>query len=247
MAARPTPTTAPKRLPADAWPAIGVLSESRRREAYDFVVAQNGPVTRDEVSAALSMTRSLAAFHLDKLAGAGLLATSFRRPADRVAGPGAGRPSKLYEASDLEISVSIPPRRYDILGRIMAKAIGSINNRSDGAATAARRIARQEGFDVGQQHTTTGRKSTKKLVAAVSDTLAQYGYEPRTQTSSILLVNCPYRALVDVAPRLVCDINENFVAGVIAGLRADEVVAAELCGPIGSNCCVRIRPVRSGD
>jgi predicted ArsR family transcriptional regulator len=242
MAARRNPTAIPKRQPGGAWPAIGMLSEFRRREAYDFVVAQGRPVTRDEVSAGVSMTRSLAAFHLDKLADAGLLSTSFRRPADRVSGPGAGRPSKLYEASALEIDVSIPPRRYDVLGRIMAKALASSNDRSDGTTTAARRVAREEGVDVGRQHTATGRTSKRKLRTAVNETLAQYGYEPRTQGTSILLSNCPYRALVDVTPRLICELNENFVTGMIAGLAADEVVAAELCGPIDNNCCVRIRP-----
>jgi predicted ArsR family transcriptional regulator len=109
---------------------------------YDYVVTKDTPVTRDEVSAGLSMTRSLAAFHLDKLADAGLLSTSFSRPADRASGPGAGRPSKLYSISDLEIDISIPPRRYDIAGRILARAIAGFNGRSDGAAAAARRIAR---------------------------------------------------------------------------------------------------------
>jgi predicted ArsR family transcriptional regulator len=222
-----------------------MLSESRRRDAYNFVVGQERPVSRDEVSAALAMTRSLAAFHLDKLAGAGLLSTSFQRPSDRVSGPGAGRPSKLYTASDLEIDVSIPPRRYDVLGRIMAKAISANNDSSHGVAAGARRIARDEGFDIGRQHAAAGRTSKKKLVMAVAGTLARFGYEPRTQKSSVLLANCPYRALVDVAPRLICELNENFVSGVIAGLDADGVVTAELCGPIDNNCCVRIHPAAS--
>jgi predicted ArsR family transcriptional regulator len=242
MTARGNQVAVPQRDSGGAWPAIGALSEPRRREAYDFVVAQDGPVTRDDVSAALSMTRSLAAFHLDKLADAGLLATSFRRPADRAPGPGAGRPSKLYEISNLEIDVSIPPRRYDIIGRIMARAIVALDDRSDGVAAAARRIARKEGLNVGQQHTATARMSKKKLLAALTEILALCGYEPRTHTSSIVLANCPYHALVDVAPGLICELNENFVAGLISGLGGDAVVAAELCGPMDGNCCVRVRP-----
>jgi predicted ArsR family transcriptional regulator len=241
MAVRRNPAAVPKRVPAGAWSAIGMLSESRRREAYDFVVTQGRPVTRDEVCAGVSMTRSLAAFHLDKLADAGLLTTSFRRPSDRPPGPGAGRPSKLYEISDLEIDLSIPPRRYDIIGRIMARAIAAIDDRSDGAAAAARRIAREEGVNVGRQNTVTGRTSKKKLRKAVIETLTESGYEPRTQKSSIVLANCPYHALVDVAPRLICELNENFVSGVISGLGGDDVVAAELCGPMDGNCCVRVR------
>jgi predicted ArsR family transcriptional regulator len=229
---------------ASAWPAIGVLSEPRRREVYDFVVAKDEPVTRDEVSVGLSMTRSLAAFHLDKLADAGLLSTSFSRPADRASGPGAGRPSKLYGISDLNIDVSIPPRRYDIAGRIMARAIAGFNGRSDGAAAAARRIAREEGLGVGQQYPATGRKSKKKVLSTVKDALTVCGYEPRINGSTVLLSNCPYHALVDVAPRFVCELNESFVGGVLTGLGGDGVVEAELCGPMDGNCCVRVRSAK---
>ena len=40
--------------------------------------------------------RSLAAFHLEKLAEAGLLETSFSRRAERAGGPGAGRPNSRF-------------------------------------------------------------------------------------------------------------------------------------------------------
>jgi predicted ArsR family transcriptional regulator len=241
MAMRRKPAANPAGTRSSAWPAIGVLSEPRRREVYDFVATKDEPVTRDEVSAGLSMTRSLAAFHLDKLADTGLLDTSFSRPADRAAGPGAGRPSKLYTISDLELDLSIPPRRYDTAGRIMARAIGSFNGRSDGAAAAARRIAREEGLGVGKQYTPTGRRSKKKVLATVKDALNDCGYEPRIDGTSVLLSNCPYHALVDVAPKFVCELNENFVAGVLTGLGGDGVVEAELCGPMDGNCCVRVR------
>jgi predicted ArsR family transcriptional regulator len=240
MVVRRKSAATPRGASASAWPAIGVLSEPRRREVYDYVSAKDAPATRDEVSAGLSMTRSLAAFHLDKLADAGLLSTSFSRPADRASGPGAGRPSKLYAVSDLEIDVSIPPRRYDIAGRIMARAIAGFNGRSDGAAAAARRIAREEGLGVGQQYPTTGRKSKKKVLSTVKDALTECGYEPRINGSTVLLSNCPYHALVDVAPRFVCELNESFVGGVLTGLGGDGVVEAELCGPMDGNCCVRV-------
>jgi predicted ArsR family transcriptional regulator len=247
MVVRRKTVATPADASGNAWPVIGVLSEPRRREAYDFVAANDAPVTRDAVSTGLSMTRSLAAFHLDKLADAGLLSTSFSRPADRVSGPGAGRPSKLYAVSDLEVDVSIPPRRYDIAGRIMARAIAGFNGRSDGAAAAAQRIAREEGLGVGQQYTATGRKSRKKLLSTVKDALTVCGYEPRVNGATVLLSNCPYHALVDVAPKFVCELNESFVGGVLTGLGGDDVVEAELCGPMDGNCCVRIRAVGRAD
>ena len=108
-------------LASNSWPLVAVLSEPRRREVYDFVAAHDTAVTRDDVAQGLSIERALAAFHLDKLADAGLLEVSFGRPAGRMGGPGAGRPSKLYVLSDAEVEISVPRRRYDIAGRILLR------------------------------------------------------------------------------------------------------------------------------
>ena len=93
MALRRKPPRTEAGASRDAWPALALLAEPRRREVYDFVATRDEPVTRDEVSSGVPMTRPLAAFHLDKLAEAGLLDVTFSRP-DNRAGPGAGRPSK---------------------------------------------------------------------------------------------------------------------------------------------------------
>ncbi|HEX5016726.1 MAG TPA: helix-turn-helix domain-containing protein, partial [Actinomycetes bacterium] len=59
------------------------------------LVRERGWVSRDEAAEALDVARSVAAFHLDKLADAGLLEVKYERTSGRT-GPGAGRPAKLY-------------------------------------------------------------------------------------------------------------------------------------------------------
>lgn len=232
---------------AGAWSALAVLTEPRRRELYDFVAMQDRPVSRDDVADALDMTRSLAAFHLDKLADAGLLEATFQRPAGRVAGRGAGRPSKLYQVSGKQVDVSIPPRRDDVAGRIMARAIAASAARRGGdAASMAMRIAEQDGRAVGAAHAGTGRPSTKAALAAAEETLADCGYEPTRDGQIVRLRNCPFHALVEVAPRLVCELNECFISGVVEGLGGDNAVEAELCGPVDGDCCVIVRPKSRG-
>ena len=71
--------------------ALAALDEPLRRRVYRYVIAQGSPVGRDEAAAALGVARSVAAFHLDRLAKVGLLDVEYRRPPGR-AGPGAGRP-----------------------------------------------------------------------------------------------------------------------------------------------------------
>ncbi|MEV4538720.1 helix-turn-helix domain-containing protein [Asanoa sp. NPDC049518] len=51
--------------------AIGALREPARRAVYEFVVSRAEPVSRNEVAEGVGIGRTLAAFHLDKLAEAG--------------------------------------------------------------------------------------------------------------------------------------------------------------------------------
>jgi predicted ArsR family transcriptional regulator len=235
----------------DTWPALSVLSEPRRREVYDFIAMQERPASRDDVVEGLGMTRSLAAFHLEKLVDAGLLETSFRRSPDRAPGPGAGRPSKLYAVSDRKLDLSLPPRRYDLAGRIMARAIAaSAARRTESAAALAMRIAEEEGREVGAAHAASGRPSSSRTLAAAEDALAACGYEPTLDGSSVRLRNCPFHSLVEVAPRLVCELNESFVSGMLDGIGGDGTVEAELCGPVDGDCCVVVHTkarARRGD
>jgi len=100
--------------------ALAALTDGVRRAAYRAVLAAGtGPVGRDEVAEALGVGRTLAAFHLDKLADAGLLEVSYARRTGRT-GPGAGRPAKLYRASAAEHVVSVPPRDYRTAAELLA-------------------------------------------------------------------------------------------------------------------------------
>jgi len=88
---------------------IAVLADPVRRRLYDYVTEQPQGISRSEAAQAVGIQRTLAAFHLDRLAEAGLVDVTFRRPAGR-SGPGAGRPAKLYRRAAAEHQVSMPPR-----------------------------------------------------------------------------------------------------------------------------------------
>lgn len=68
--------------------AVAALDEPTRRKLYDHVVRQPTPVSRDDAAAALGLPRATAAFHLDRLAGEGLLDVVHERRTGRT-GPGA--------------------------------------------------------------------------------------------------------------------------------------------------------------
>ncbi|GAB3805446.1 hypothetical protein GCM10027605_31440 [Micromonospora zhanjiangensis] len=117
--------------------AIGALREPVRRAVYEYVVGRAEPVSRNEVAEALGLGRTLAAFHLDKLAGAGLLEAA---NAPRTGGPGAGRPAKVYRRSAVEHAVTLPPRDYRLLAEVLAGAVERA-----GVEPAAYAVAREVG------------------------------------------------------------------------------------------------------
>src|SRR5919198_1508141 len=101
--------------------AIALLADELRHRLYRFVRTQPAPVTRDQAAAATGISRKLAGFHLDKLVAAGLLQTASPDPASRQ--PGPGRVPKAYRPAAEDVAVSIPERRYDLLGELLAQAI----------------------------------------------------------------------------------------------------------------------------
>src|SRR5215212_12188907 len=108
--------------PDDVLTAVAALGDPLRRRLYRFVGAQDHPVSRDEVAEGGGVSRSAAAFHLDRLVDEGLLETEYRRLSGRR-GPGAGRPAKLYRRAARQFDVTLPERHYDLPGRILAGAV----------------------------------------------------------------------------------------------------------------------------
>jgi predicted ArsR family transcriptional regulator len=213
--------------------ALSLLDEQVRRRLYDWVVAQARPVGREEAARALKISRPLAAFHLDRLAAAGLLETSYRRLTGKV-GPGAGRPARVYWRAAREFSVSLPDRRYERAAQIFASALESLPGESFRATL--RNAARDLGQSLGQS--SRRRSPTRRLAAA----LEVGGYEPVTdQTGTIRLRNCPFDALVESHRTLVCGTNLAIAEGIASGSGITGVRPVLETQP--GYCCVAFLPV----
>ena len=219
---------------------IGALAEPARRALYAFVVAADGPVSREQAADGVGVAVHTAKFHLDRLVGEGLLEVEYRRLSGRR-GPGAGRPAKLYRRSAGEVAVSLPERRYDLVGTILAAGVDRALAGED-VADAVRAEARQRGVAAGS--TGAGGDPGADLGAdlgAVSAVLAGAGFEPRRRDDALELANCPFDALAREHTALVCGLNAAFVDGVIAGVGSSGLRAC--LEPEDGLCCVRVRPV----
>lgn len=208
---------------------IGALAEPVRRDLYRFVVGQADAVSREQAAEGVGVPLHTAKFHLDKLVDSGLLTVEFRRLSGRT-GPGAGRPSKLYRRAEAELSVSLPPRHYDLAGRILAAAVERAAAERVSVDSAVRDAARAE-----------GRRAAEVAAAEeVTDVLVDHGYEPRRRDDELVLANCPFDALVADHTALVCGLNEQFVGGLLDGLDCTEWRAC--LDPEPGLCCVKLRP-----
>ncbi|WP_309066733.1 helix-turn-helix transcriptional regulator [Microbacterium sp.] len=213
--------------------SIGTLADDTRRALYEHVCAQAEPVGREAVASALDIPVHMARFHLDKLVDAGLLETEFRRLSGR-SGPGAGRPSKLYRRAAQTITVSLPERRYDLVGHLLAAAI---ERSGDGLPldAALDEVARDEGRRAGAALPRDDEDELERAARA----LRMQGYEPRSADDALILANCPFDSLARDHTALVCSANHSYVDGVLDGLGCAHLRAR--LEPADGLCCVAVR------
>jgi predicted ArsR family transcriptional regulator len=219
--------------------AAAVLADGLRSRLYAFARAVRRPVTREEAADAAGISRKLAAFHLDKLARAGLLHVSY---APTGAGARGGRPPKLYQPAGLDLQVSIPPRQHDELAGILIDAVLTCEVGED-ARHAALRAAATRGGTLGaaaRTHTRGGQPGPERALSITRAALQQWGFEPEPSAPGCLrLRNCPFHPLAARSPELVCGMNRAFLTGFLAGLGTTAVRAVP--SPTAGECCVELR------
>jgi predicted ArsR family transcriptional regulator len=209
---------------------LGALADATRRRLYEFVVAAGGPVGREEAAAGTGVARSLAAYHLDKLAEHGLLEVSYARPVGR-SGPGAGRPAKLYRRAERDFVVRTPPRDYTLLAEVLLRATEESGNQA--MAAAIERAAHHVGEEIG----------SVARPAAPLEVLRERGYEPFDAGEGTLRFrNCPFHAAAAEHRGPVCGLNLALVDGILEGLGARGVKA--VLEPGRAACCVAVRTSR---
>ncbi|MCQ4040753.1 helix-turn-helix transcriptional regulator [Streptantibioticus rubrisoli] len=205
-----------------AFAVLGMLGDPVRRQLYRHVAAAPGEVGRDAAAEAVGISRSLAAFHLDKLVEAGLLTVSFRRLSGR-SGPGAGRPAKVYGRAEGEHTASVPPRSYDAVSRLLAEVVenAGLDRELHAAAKAA------------------GAAHPDAVAGDLVEVLRARGYQPFWDGETLRLNNCPFHALAEEFPALICGMN----LALIEGLATYQWSPA--MEPCPGGCCVALSKNKS--
>ncbi len=227
--------------------AVGALAEPTRRALYEHVVAQHDWVSRDEAAAALDLRKGITAHHLDRLEADGLLVSDHQRRNGRT-GPGAGRPSKVYRRADDGFAVSLPPRRYDLAGRVLSAAADRARLEGVAIDEAIDEAARAEGVRLGA--------GARRRVGDVPDraerrqalfaALRDDGFEPETGDDGVtVLHNCPFHELSSTHTELICGMNHTMLCAAVDHC-GDTGLEARL-EPHSATCCVRFLPSADGE
>lgn len=220
----------------DLFPSLvpEVLADRTRRAIFGHVQQQGGPVSVNDVAQTFDMHRNAAKFHLDKLLDAGLLTAEFRRINGRQ-GPGAGRPSKLYSASDVELSFSWPDRRYELLSTLLLRALTS------GAGLE------EVGYAFGRELAEAAKDtcdSPDGLLCA-GRILTDLGFDPAIERDEdgiwVTTRNCPFGKVAMEAPAgEVCRLDRAIVRGILETFSDKPIEVREhLSKTQGHDVCVR--------
>jgi len=215
----------------DDYAAVAALADPLRRRLYRYVVAQADAVGREQAAEGAGVPLHTARFHLEKLVDEGLLETEYRRLSGR-AGPGAGRPAKLYRRTATEVSVQLPERSYDLIGSVLAGAVAR-SLAGEPLESALTREARDRGHTSGVAYDGSG--SDLERTAGL---LADEGFEPSVDDGILSMHNCPFDVLAREQPALVCGVSLDYVEGALEGLGCRRLETR--LEPAPDRCCVRV-------
>jgi predicted ArsR family transcriptional regulator len=210
------------------------FGDPTRRSIYLFARDQSGPgatgVTASMVAAEVGVHANVARHHLDKLAAGGYLEVL----SGKVAGAGAGRPSKRYVVVGDSLTlteVEFPVRSDDLLLSLLGRALDRLPYAE--AEMIAEEVGQEYGRAMAEGLTgdalTTGRRSLRSAMQAVADALTAHGFaahaEGRNDQLRIINNHCPFGDVATEHP-VICAVDRGMVKGMLAVLvDGDDTVA----------------------
>ncbi len=211
------------------------FGDPTRRNIYLLVREHPGGVTAAEVAESTGLHPNVARHHLEKLAGGSYLEVSQRSPA------GAGRPAKVYRASEPELFLEVDVGHDDILVTLLGKALSRL------PAGEAAELAEEVGLEFGRQMATTmgdtsdGQRSFRSALHVVADALSAHGFAAHAERDGdelrIVSGHCPFGDVAIEHP-VICAVDRGMVKGLLGSLYGDTEVAVTSSVARGDAECV---------
>jgi predicted ArsR family transcriptional regulator len=211
------------------------FGDATRRDIYLFVRGRPDGVKAAEVAERFELHPNVARHHLEKLAAGGYVDVELARHES------AGRPSKRYRATARDTHLAFPPRRDDLLGTLLARALDRL------PVEEARRLAESVGYEYGlvlasRMEPGEGHRSVKAALASVADALTAHGFaahaEARGNSLTLIAEHCPFGEAAAKYPHVLCAVDTGMVKGMLEGLYGETQPTIEESRPDGGEHCV---------
>ena len=190
-----------------------VFGDPTRRSIYRHLRTCEAPQSASEVAVVFGLHRTVARAHLEKLGEVGLVTTGTRRRT------GGGRPAKIYAVADSRLEVMLPPRRYELLARLL---LGLVHDTLDhDVAVASAGCARPRlGRADAEESEGDGQRPARFSPAGVMEWMDFAGYGATLSangdgTTVIEVHNCVYRELAEEYPGVVCAFDRGMLCGML--------------------------------
>lgn len=191
------------------------LGDPTRRSIYLMAKGADEPLTASIVAKEFGIHPNVARHHLDRLTDEGYLEVTRRRPSGK-GGPGAGRPAKCYIATDKEIDLQYPTRRYDLLIDLLIKVIDHLA--PDTARQIAMDVGRAFGTELAKRVDSTGGDPMQAIAAVLQDE----GFDVEAKDHQILTHHCPFGASSFPNPEVICSLDHGIMSGLATTLEGTD-------------------------
>lgn len=223
------------------------FGDPTRRAIYLYAREHAGPdtdgITTTQVAEQFGLHPNVARHHLDKLAAGGYLTIA----SSRLAGGGAGRPSKRYQAVAGGVSGEFPVRSDDLVLSLLGKALAMLPQAE--AEAMAEQVGHEYGVamaaglvghDSDGSRLAAGQRSLRSAMQSVADALSAHGFAAHTEkrNDQLRIVNqhCPFGDVAIEHP-VICAVDRGMVKGMLTALYGDVELSLEASLPQGDGFC----------
>ena len=211
------------------------FGDPTRRDIYLLLHEQPAGLTASEVAEATGLHSNVARHHLDKLMGGGYIDVSQRASAK------AGRPAKVYRATDRGLHLQFDLGHDDILVTLLGKALSRLPEEE--AATLAEEVGTEFGKQMASSMQTdnASQRSFRSALHVVADALSSHGFAAHAERSGeelrIVSGHCPFGDVAIEHP-VICAVDRGMVKGMLGAIYGETEV--ELTGSVarGDDACV---------
>jgi predicted ArsR family transcriptional regulator len=210
------------------------FGDPTRRDIYLFVREHDG-VRAAEVAEQFALHANVARHHLEKLVSGGYVGVELARLES------AGRPSKVYRATASDTHLSFPPRRDDLLGMLLARALERLPR--DEAKLLAEEVGYEYGLTLAKRiDPSEGQRSFKAAVASVADALTAHGFAAHSEAAvgglQLVHEHCPFGEAAQKYPHVLCAVDTGMIRGMLEGLYGATQPMITESRPSGDDHCV---------